>query len=180
LIGGDVGISASSDVAGRVGAQRGDCQWHETDGPGDRDLPPMAEKVQSYFAGAGGMDWSNDASVVDFLVWGTRVISGSARSFDEAAAHDFVIREMGRASNYASRGNHALISADRWRERLGEFRVPTLVIQGSDDPVLPYGHGGALAREIPGATLLAREGMGHELHPADWDTIVRAILRHTE
>jgi len=148
-------------------------------GPEDPDLPPMAEKVQSYFAGARDVDWSNEASVVDFLVRGTQVISGSARPFDEAAARDFVVREMGRASNYASRGNHALISSDRWRERLGVIRVSTLVIHGSDDPVLPVGHGVALAREIPGASLLTLEGMGHELHPADWDTILRAIMRHT-
>ena len=148
-------------------------------GPEDPDLPPMAEKVQSYFADTGGVDWSNEASVVDFMVRGAHVVSGGTRPFDEAATRKFVVREMGRASNFASRGNHALISADRWRERLVEITVPTLVIHGSEDPVLPYGHGVALAREIPGAALLTLEGMGHELYPADWDTIVGAILRHT-
>jgi len=148
-------------------------------GPEDPDLPPMAEKVQSYFAPSGGVDWSNEASVVDFLARGAHIMTGSMRAFDETAVRSLVIREMGRESNYASRGNHALIASDRWRERLGEIRVPTLVVHGSDDPVLPYGHGVALAKEIPGATLLTIEGMGHELHPADWDTIVRAILQHT-
>ena len=41
--------------------------------------------------------------------------------------------------------------ASRWRERLGELSVPTLVVHGTEDPVVPYGNGLALAREIPGA-----------------------------
>jgi len=148
-------------------------------GPEDPDLPPTAEKVRSYFASVGGVDWSNQASVVDFMVRGARVVAGRTRPFDEAAVRSLVVREMERASNYTSRGNHALISAERWRGRLREIRVPTLVIHGTDDPVLPHGHGAALANEIPGAGLLTIEGMGHELHAADWDAIVKAILRHT-
>ncbi len=139
----------------------------------------MTEKVKSYFASPGGVDWSNKESVVNFMVRGARLMAGTTRPFDEATVHNLVVREMERASNYASRGNHALISAERWRERLGEIKVPTLVIHGLDDPVLPYGHGAALAKEIPGATLLTLEGMGHEFPPAEWDTIVSAILRHT-
>jgi pimeloyl-ACP methyl ester carboxylesterase len=75
--------------------------------------------------------------------------------------------------------NHALMASDRWREQLIEIKTPTLVIHGTEDPVLPYGHGVALAREIPGATLLTLEKTGHEVHRADWETIVAAVLRHT-
>lgn len=50
----------------------------------------------------------------------------------------------------------------------------------TEDPVLPYGHGVALAREIPGATLLTLAGTGHEINRGDWDTLIAAILRHTD
>ena len=45
--------------------------------------------------------------------------------------------------------------------------------------MFPLGHGEALAREIPGATLLPLEGAGHGVDRADWPTIVAAILEHT-
>jgi pimeloyl-ACP methyl ester carboxylesterase len=39
----------------------------------------------------------------------------------------------------------------RWRERLPEIEVPTLVVHGRRDPFFPVGNGEAIAREIPGA-----------------------------
>ena len=41
----------------------------------------------------------------------------------------------------------------RWRERLPEIEVPTLVLHGRRDPFFPVGNGEAIAREIPGARL---------------------------
>jgi hypothetical protein len=45
----------------------------------------------------------------------------------------------------------------RWRERLSELAIPTLVIHGRRDPFFPVGNGEALAREIPDARLLVLE-----------------------
>jgi pimeloyl-ACP methyl ester carboxylesterase len=58
--------------------------------------------------------------------------------------------------------------------------VPTLVIHGTEDPMYPYGNVIALAKEIPGARLLALERVGREVpHRPLWDVVVPAILRHT-
>jgi pimeloyl-ACP methyl ester carboxylesterase len=73
----------------------------------------------------------------------------------------------------------SLIASKRWRERLSELQAPTLVIHGTDDPVLPFGHGVALSREIREAKLLPLKGAGHELHRDDRDIIIREMLRHT-
>jgi pimeloyl-ACP methyl ester carboxylesterase len=67
----------------------------------------------------------------------------------------------------------------RWRERLGELDVPTLVVHGGEDPLFSIEHGRALAREIPGAQLLTLPHAGHELPREDWDAIIAAILRLT-
>ena len=54
-------------------------------------------------------------------------------------------------------------------------------MHGSDDPMFPLPHGQALAAEIPGATLLVVDGMGHEAPPAStWDQVVPAILTLTQ
>lgn len=45
---------------------------------------------------------------------------------------------------------------------LNEIAVPTLVIHGTNDPLLPFaGHGQRLATEIPGAQLYAAQGGEH-------------------
>ena len=53
------------------------------------------------------------------------------------------------------------------------------MIHGDEDPVLPHPHGVALEKEIPGATLMTIEQMGHELPRPVWDVVIAAIVEHT-
>ena len=77
--------------------------------------------------------------------------------------------------------NHNILSDDRRvSETLSSIAAPTLVIHGTADPMFPLPHGEALAREISGAELLRLAGAGHGIDPADWETIVHAIVHHTE
>jgi pimeloyl-ACP methyl ester carboxylesterase len=62
---------------------------------------------------------------------------------------------------------------------ISAIAVPTLVIHGTADPMFPLEHGHALAKEIPGASLMTLEDAGHGIDPADWTTIASAILEHT-
>ena len=153
-----------------------------TAGSSDPDLPEMSEKLQAFFAQeASEPDWSDREAVIDYIVKGERPFAGS-RPFDEAAIREIAARVFDRTTNFASSiTNHAVIdSGDRWRERLGELSVPTLVIHGTEDPIYPYGNAVALTKEIPGAQLLALERVGHEVPPrALWDVVVPAILQHT-
>src|SRR5918992_628937 len=153
-----------------------------TAGPSDPDLPEMSQELQCFFAEeASEPDWSDREAVIDYIVEGERPFAGS-RPFDEAAIREIAARVFDRTTNLASSiTNHAAIdSGNRWRERLGEVSVPTLVIQGTEDPMYPYGNAVALAKEIPGAQLLALERVGREVPPrALWDVVVPAILQHT-
>jgi pimeloyl-ACP methyl ester carboxylesterase len=47
------------------------------------------------------------------------------------------------------------------RERLGELAVPTLVIHGTEDQLLPAQNGRLIASLVPGARLEIMEGVGH-------------------
>jgi len=148
--------------------------------PGERGLPSATERYRQFVASA-EVDWSDESSVVEYLVGYAGVLAGGARPFDEASFRDLAGRVFDRTINIeSSMTNHnAMEAGDRWRERLGELRAPTLVVHGTDDPVVPYGNGVALAREIPGAELLALEQTGHELPRPTWDILVPAILEHT-
>jgi pimeloyl-ACP methyl ester carboxylesterase len=150
-------------------------------GPGDADLPPMPDEARAAFAAIAEPDWSDRAAVVDYLIALSRASAGRSRPFDEQGVRALAERVLDRTTNMESsmRNHYAAEGGDRWRERLGELDVPTLVIHGSEDPVFPLGHGIALAREIPGAELLTLEGAGHELPRRDWDVVVPAILEHT-
>jgi pimeloyl-ACP methyl ester carboxylesterase len=146
----------------------------------DADLPGMTERARAAFA-APRPDTSDRPALLDYLTGLTRGVASTTEPFDEAGTRALWKRVLDRTANVeSSLANHnALDGGDRWRERLGEISVPTLVIHGSEDPFLPYEHGAALAREIPGARLLALEHTGHELPRRAWDVVVPAILSHT-
>lgn len=64
----------------------------------------------------------------------------------------------------------------RWRERLGELTLPTLVVHGHADPFFPIGNGEVLAATIPTARLLALDDMGTALPDTAADQIAGAML----
>jgi len=71
-----------------------------------------------------------------------------------------------------------MASVRRLREALKSIDVPTLVIHGSADPLMPVKHGIYTAQVIPGAKLLIINELGHELPPAVWSQVVEAIAHH--
>ncbi|MFC5824372.1 alpha/beta fold hydrolase [Nonomuraea insulae] len=74
----------------------------------------------------------------------------------------------------------AAISASGDRtERLAAVRVPTLVLHGEADPLVPLAGGRATAAAIPGARLVTYPGMGHDLPQALWPDFVAEISKLT-
>jgi pimeloyl-ACP methyl ester carboxylesterase len=147
--------------------------------PGERGLPSATERYARFLATA-EVDWSDQESVIEYLVDYSRVLAGGERPFDEAAVRELVRRDVKRARNIASSENHGVIAdGEVSRKPLSSIAVPTLVIHGTADPMFPAEHGQALAAEIPGARLLTLEGAGHGVDRADWETVVRAIIGHT-
>jgi len=70
-----------------------------------------------------------------------------------------------------------LASGDR-RALLRTIVVPTLVVHGSDDPLLPLAAGRDTARQIAGSELEVVAGMGHDLPPGVQRILVERIVRH--
>jgi pimeloyl-ACP methyl ester carboxylesterase len=60
-------------------------------------------------------------------------------------------------------------------ERLRTIGVPTLVIHGADDPLIPVEAGEDTARLVPGAKLVVVPGMGHNIPDALGGTIARVV-----
>jgi pimeloyl-ACP methyl ester carboxylesterase len=65
-------------------------------------------------------------------------------------------------------------------ELLQRIRVPTLVLHGSDDPLIPAAAGEDTAARIPGAKLKIIPGMGHDLASGLVPLLVDAIAEHCQ
>jgi pimeloyl-ACP methyl ester carboxylesterase len=71
------------------------------------------------------------------------------------------------------------VAADARRaESLSRMAVPTLVIHGKADPLVPLACGEDTARRIPGAKLSLIEGMGHDLAPGVVDRLLPLLVPH--
>lgn len=153
-------------------------------GPSDSHLPPLPptspEGSQKLAARLDVPQWSDRESVISYYLDGERDFGG-ALPVDEAWVREVVGRAWDRSSSMASAQNHWQIDGAPIRDRLSEIRVPTLVLHGTADPLFAYGHGEALAREIPGARLVPLEGMGHGMAPREvWDVAISEILAISE
>ena len=143
-------------------------------------LPGPSPDLVHALIGVGTIDWDDEEAAITAQVTLTQVLDGPT-FHDAAATRDLCVQEFRRATNIRSAQNHVIAvgNTPRWRDRLGEITAPTLVIHGTVDPILPFAHGEALAKEIAGASLLAMEGAGHDLPRERWDVVIPAILAHT-
>jgi pimeloyl-ACP methyl ester carboxylesterase len=146
-----------------------------------KSLPSFTKAFSEHMSEGEDVDWSDTAQVVAYMIKDARVLAGTGRPIDEAEVAAFIEHDYERAGGYLDAlRNHAALSVEAvWQHRVHEIRAPLLVIHGTEDPVYPIEHGIALAQAVDGAKLVRVEGGGHELHRADWDTIISAIVEHT-
>lgn len=142
--------------------------------------PPSPEVIATAMAMA-TLDWNDTDAVLENRVTMFKALAGPAYPYDEDGRRALFRTEIDRAVNFSSTANHgpAIENSPRWHERLDTINVPTLVIHGTADTILPFDHGEALAAAIPGATMLVMDGVGHELPEGALDTVIPALLAHT-
>jgi len=119
---------------------------------------------------------------IDYLVRTFRVIAGSGFAFDEDFHRRLAEKKFDRAFYPQGTGRQlmAVMAQENRKPALASVTVPTLVIHGSDDPLVPLACGKDTADAIPGAKLLIIDGMGHDLPPGGaWPQILEAVADHT-
>ncbi|WP_214405182.1 alpha/beta fold hydrolase [Pseudonocardia lacus] len=129
-------------------------------------------------------DWTDPAAVVEYVVEAERPYAGPG-SFDERWVRATATRAVGRSRDMRScLTNHfAVIGGDDSPPvPLADLAgVPTLVVHGTADPLLPVEHGRALAAGIPDARLLELTDVGHQLPPPrTWDQLVEAMVANRD
>jgi len=143
-------------------------------GVGDASLsgmaPSLVEGMQEMFL------LNIQGRYLDGVVELYRALAGSRFPFDEVKFREQAEPIMAHGHNaYAGHGDAVGASPSRLN-RLAEINLPTLVIHGTEDPILPLDHGMALANNIAGATTLIMEGVGHEIPEALMPEIVSKML----
>jgi len=66
------------------------------------------------------------------------------------------------------------------RPALAKLTLPTLVVQGKDDPMQSWRGGQVVAETIPGARFLLLPGVGHDLPREVWPTVLDEIMAMTQ
>jgi pimeloyl-ACP methyl ester carboxylesterase len=146
---------------------------------GSRDLPPPRPDVIELLLAPSPRE--RDAHI-EYMVELHRAMAGKGFPFDEGWTRTIAARAYDRcfAPEGTSRQILAIAAQIDRRNALALLTIPTLVIHGTDDPLLPVEAAVDLADAIPGARLMLIEGMGHDLpRGGAWPGIVEAIADHT-
>jgi pimeloyl-ACP methyl ester carboxylesterase len=109
-----------------------------------------------------------------------KVLRGPGFPLDEARDLERAAQTFVRGLNPAgvARQLAAILASGSRGEALRAVRVPTLVIHGDADPLVPVECGIDVAERVPGAKRLIIEGMGHALPIRMWPQIIDAIAAH--
>lgn len=126
--------------------------------PASSSLEAAVEHSLGLFKAIGSPGYFMDEAVLR-----ERVTEATQRSFHPQG----IVRQM------------VAIVADSTRAAaLADVAVPTLVVHGRADPLVPLACGEDTARRIPGATLAAIEGMGHDLPPGVVERLLELLIPH--
>jgi pimeloyl-ACP methyl ester carboxylesterase len=141
---------------------------------GNPDLPPASPAAMSVLLTPPP---TSRAEVIEHTVTIFRTIGSPGFPFDEGYMRERAARAFDRGFNPAGtvRQLVAILASGSRKEALKAVRVPTLVIHGKDDPLVPFPAGQDTAAAIPGAELLVIDGMGHDLPRPLWPRIADAI-----
>jgi len=149
-------------------------------GPVDEDLPDHDAATMDAVFSRPMPDWTNRTAVAAFAADGAELMGNdpeqaratAARIWDRTPSSEPSVHQANQLGTVFAR----LDCAPRWRERLGELTLPTLVVHGAADPFFPVGNAEVLAAEIPDARLLVLDDMGSALRDAAADEVATAML----
>lgn len=149
-------------------------------GPPDDDLPDHDQAVMSQVLDCPMPDWADREAVADYA--GVRA---HIRGDDPIAARAVAARIWDRTpstapsiqmANQLGTMFQSLDCTPRWRERLSEIHLPSLIVHGRHDAFFPVGNGEAIAGEIHGARLLVLDRAATAIPDAATDEIAVAML----
>jgi pimeloyl-ACP methyl ester carboxylesterase len=146
---------------------------------GKRDLPPPRPDVIELLVAPAPRDRQG---YIEYMVKLYEAMAGKGFAFDEQWTREIAGRAYGRSFSPegTARQMRAITTQTDRTKALAGVKVATLVVHGTEDPLLPVEAALDLSEAIPGARLMLVEGMGHDLpHGGAWPRIIDAVAHHT-
>ena len=149
-------------------------------GPPDDDLPDHDQATMRRLFAIPIPDWTDSEAVAGFAAARAEILGDDPVAAGAIAARIWD-RTPGTAPPVQMANQMGMVFSKldcqpRWRERLPEIEVPTLVVHGRRDPFFPVGNGEAIARAIPGARLLVLQEAATAIPDAAAGEVAEAML----
>lgn len=146
---------------------------------GNQALPQATPEAQAVLF-TPAPNWKTDeAAFLDYAVKTARTLGGPGYLIDDAFLRERALNAAKRSydpTGVARQLAAIAVTGDR-RAKLAKIVAPTLVIHGDADPLVRVEGGRDTAASIAGAELKIIPGMGHDIAPALYDTIIDEICR---
>ena len=155
--------------------------WMSTYWSLDPDVPAMSDEMTSWFEKSmGGKPPETKEEIIEANIKIFRMFSGRRFPLDAQWLKSMLEESYNRGWDLRTTQNHtaAIMASPSRLEALKNLNIPTLLIHGTEDPVINYTHGVVCAKVIPGAKLLLLKGVGHEIPPVIMTEAVAAVLKH--
>lgn len=144
---------------------------------GERDLPHPHWRASAALMAPAPRDRE---AALQRAVEAWRVMNGPATAVDLARTRRMaeLAYDRGRNPRGVIRQLAGIIASPSRAEGLRRLEVPTLVIHGDHDPLVPLEGGRRTAALVPRAELEVIPRMGHALPPPLWERLIDRIARH--
>ena len=134
--------------------------------------PEALDQLKNLFSGA---DLSNPETWMDKSLKTIQIFNGDQAPFDEEECRKtlkLVFDRMNPSVPIKTPHNHALASSfGPTQFAVQKIKCPTLIIHGSNDPIIPVDHAHATAKAIEHSEKFIIEGMGHA-RPKVYDSVI--------
>ena len=146
---------------------------------GNRELPQPKPEILGILI---ALPPDKKEAYIEHMLGVFKAIAGPRFGVDEAWTRRTMAESFDRSyyPQGVARQLVAILTQRDRRSALASLKVPTLVIHGTDDPLVLVEAGKDTAKSIPVARLILIEGMGHDLpHGGAWPQIIEAIAEYT-
>ena len=104
--------------------------------------------------------------------------TGSKYNFNRSEYQKRVNRIIDHGENSNSGHMLAVGASDNRLDELAKIDIPTLVIHGTEDPLIPIDHGKKTHSLINNSKFISLEGVGHEFVKEQYEFIASEIYNH--
>ncbi|MBL8548015.1 MAG: alpha/beta fold hydrolase [Hyphomonadaceae bacterium] len=149
---------------------------------GNPAVPPAKPEAMAVLTTRAPDPAEDMEAYLDHAIRNAYTIGSPGYPFDEQVARERLRADALRSYFPTGAGRHlaAVIANGDRRAKLPKIKAPVVVLHGDADPLVSVEGGKDLAANIAGAELRIIAGMGHDLPPGLYDTLIDAISRAVE